>query len=154
MPLLYDVAHNIAKWEIHHGEKVLVHRKGATRALPAGHPQNPKSYLETGHPAIVPGSMGTASYVLVGLPKNAESYHSINHGAGRRMSRTQAKKTIGQEEFKQKMGTIINNKPFYRVADEAPQAYKDIDEVVETLTEIGLTKKVVKLLPLAVINGE
>lgn len=154
LPLLYDVAHNIAKWEQHHGEKVLVHRKGATRALPANHPQNPKSYLETGHPAIVPGSMGTPSYVLVGLPKNAQTYHSVNHGAGRRMSRTQAKKTITEEEFKGKMGNIINNKPFYRVADEAPQAYKDIDEVVETLTEIGLTKKVVQLLPLAVINGE
>ncbi|OGD63455.1 hypothetical protein A2160_03095 [Candidatus Beckwithbacteria bacterium RBG_13_42_9] len=154
LPLLYDVAHNIAKWEVHHGQKMLVHRKGATRALPAGHPQNPKSYLETGHPAIVPGSMGTASYVLVGLPKNAQTFHSVNHGAGRRMSRTQAKKTIREDEFKQKMGETINNKPFYRIADEAPQAYKDIDQVVETLTEIGLTKKVVKLLPLAVINGE
>jgi tRNA-splicing ligase RtcB len=151
--LLYDVAHNIGKWEEHHGEKVLVHRKGATRALPAGHPNNPKSYQDTGHPAIVPGSMGTASYVLVGLPKNAETYHSVNHGAGRRMSRTQAKRTIDQKEFDQVMAGIVTNNTLTRVRDEAPMVYKDIDDVVETLTEIDLTKKVVKLRPIAVLNG-
>ena len=153
LPLLYDVAHNIAKWEEHHGEKVLVHRKGATRALPAGHPDNPKSYRETGHPAIVPGSMGTASYVLVGLPKNAETYHSVNHGAGRRMSRTEAKRTIDQKEFDQVMEGIITNNTLTKVRDEAPMVYKDIDDVVETLTEIDLTKKVVRLRLIAVLNG-
>lgn len=153
LSLLYDVAHNIGKWEEHHGEKVLVHRKGATRALPAGHPNNPESYRETGHPAIVPGSMGTASYVLVGLPKNAETYHSVNHGAGRRMSRTQAKRTIDQQEFDQVMAGIVTNNTLTRVRDEAPMVYKNIDDVVETLTEINLTKKVVKLRPIAVLNG-
>lgn len=153
LSLLYDVAHNIGKWEEHHGEKVLIHRKGATRALPAGHPQNPTTYKETGHPAIVPGSMGTASYVLVGLPKNAETYHSVNHGAGRRMSRTQAKRTIDQQEFDQVMEGIVTNNTLTRVRDEAPMVYKNIDDVVETLTEIDLTKKVVKLRPIAVLNG-
>lgn len=151
--LLYDVAHNIAKWEIHGGKRLLIHRKGATRALPAGHPQNPKEYLTTGHPAIVPGSMGTASYIMVGLPKNEETFYSINHGAGRLMSRHQAKKSIKEEDFKQIMGTIVHNRPFYLIADEAPQAYKNIEEVINVLVEAGLTKKIAMLKPLAVING-
>ncbi len=154
LSLLYDVAHNIAKWETHKGKEVLVHRKGATRALPAGHPQNPKIYKETGHPAIVPGSMGTASYIMVGLSKNEETFDSINHGAGRTMSRTQAKKTIKKEEFEQVMKNIVFNKPFHVIADEAPGAYKDIHEVIDTLVEAGLTKKVAKLAPLAVIKGD
>lgn len=152
--LLYDVAHNIAKWETHQGKEVLVHRKGATRALPAGHPQNPEIYKETGHPAIVPGSMGTASYVMVGLPKNEETFDSINHGAGRVMSRSQAKKTIKKEDFEQSMKNIIFNKPFYVIVDEAPGAYKDIHEVIDTLVEAELTSKVAKLIPLAVIKGD
>jgi len=153
LTLLYDVAHNIAKWEEHQGKKLLVHRKGATRALPAGHPQNPKKYLETGHPAIVPGSMGTASYVMVGLPPAEQTFYSINHGAGRTMSRGEAIRTIKKEDFEQKMGTVIYNLPFPKIVDEAPQAYKDIDLVVETLVEAGLTKKVCRLQPLAVIKG-
>lgn len=154
LTLLYDVAHNIAKWEVHHGKNVLVHRKGATRALPSGHPQNPPKYLSTGHPAIVPGSMGTASYVMVGLPKAEHTFYSINHGAGRKMSRGEAIRTIKREDFEQKMGAIIYNMPFHKIADEAPQAYKDIDLVVETLVEAGLTKKVARLEPLAVIKGD
>lgn len=154
LTLLYDVAHNIAKWETHHGKKVLIHRKGATRALPAGHPQNPPHYLETGHPAIVPGSMGTSSYVMVGFPAAEQTFYSINHGAGRAMSRGEAKRSIKIQDFEQKMGTILYNKPFWVIADEAPQAYKDIDLVVETLVEAGLTKKVAKLRPLAVIKGD
>ena len=154
LTLLYDVAHNIAKWELHQGKKVLVHRKGATRALPAGHPQNPQHYMDTGHPAIVPGSMGTSSYLMVGLPQAEQTFYSINHGAGRAMSRTKAKKSIKIQDFEEKMGTIIYNKPFYVIADEAPQAYKDIDLVIETLVEAGITKKVAKLRPLAVIKGD
>lgn len=154
LSLLYDVAHNIAKWETHQGKKVLVHRKGATRALPAGHPQNPQHYMDTGHPAIVPGSMGTSSYLMVGLPQAEQTFYSINHGAGRAMSRTAAKKSIKIQDFEEKMGTIIYNKPFYVIADEAPQAYKDIDLVIETLVEAGITKKVAKLRPLAVIKGD
>ena len=154
LALLYDVAHNIAKWEKHRGKKALIHRKGATRALPAGHEQNPKHYLDTGHPAIVPGSMGTSSYVMVGLPAAKETYYSINHGAGRTMSRREAKRTVSQEDFEKKMGEILYNKPFRVIADEAPQAYKDIDLVVETLVEAGLSKKVCRLRPLAVIKGD
>lgn len=152
--LLYDVAHNIAKWEKHKGKEVLVHRKGATRALPANHQQNPKSYLATGHPSLVPGSMGTSSYVMVGLPDTKETYFSINHGAGRTMSRGEAKRTIKKEEFEEKMGKILYNKPFHVIADEAPQAYKDIDLVIETLVEAKIAKKVCRLRPLAVIKGD
>jgi tRNA-splicing ligase RtcB len=154
LKLLYDVAHNIAKWENHQGKTVLVHRKGATRALPAGHEQNPQHYLETGHPAIVPGSMGTSSYVMVGLPDAQETYFSINHGAGRTMSRGEAKRTIKKEDFEKQMGAILYNQPFHVIADEAPGAYKDIDLVVETLVEAGLSKKICRLRPLAVIKGD
>jgi len=159
--LVYDIAHNIAKWEPTSTLnsqlstlKLLVHRKGATRALPAHHPQNPKKYMSTGHPAIVPGSMGTPSYVLVGLPKARETFYSINHGAGRTMSRHEAIKTIREKDFVNRMGSVIYNLPFRKIADEAPQAYKDIDDVVETLVEAGLTKKVAKLEPLAVVKGD
>lgn len=158
LKLLYDVAHNIAKWEPFdsaQGEKqILIHRKGATRALPANHPQNPKEYKQTGHPAIIPGSMGTSSYIMVGLEKNKETFYSINHGAGRLMSRTQAKREIKEEQFTQLMQNIIYNKPFHVIADEAPQAYKNITEVIDTLEEAGLTKKIAKLIPLAVIKGD
>ncbi len=154
LTLLYDVAHNIAKWETHQNKEVLVHRKGATRALPANHPQNPKHYLQTGHPAIVPGSMGTSSYVMVGLPKAEETFYSINHGAGRSMSRGEARRSIKIEDFEQKMSGIIYNKPFHIIADEAPQAYKNIDLVIETLVEAGIAQKVCRLSPLAVIKGD
>lgn len=152
--LIYDVAHNIAKWEKHQGRKVLVHRKGATRALPANHEQNPKHYLDTGHPAIVPGSMGAPSFVLVGLPGAEETYFSVNHGAGRAMSRREAKRTIRKEEFVKQMGEIVYNRPFHVISDEAPQAYKDISLVVETLVEAEIAKKVCRLRPLAVIKGD
>ena len=151
---VYDVAHNIAKWEEHHGQIVLVHRKGATRALPAGHPQNPPAYQTTGHPVLIPGSMGAASYVLVGTQKAGESFYSVNHGAGRMMSRTQARRSIKKDEFEQTMRQIVYNKPFHVIADEAPQAYKDIEVVIETLVEAGLVKKVAKLMPLAVVKGD
>ncbi|MBU3957184.1 RtcB family protein, partial [Patescibacteria group bacterium] len=121
---------------------------------PANHEQNPKHYLQTGHPAIVPGSMGTSSYVMVGLPETAETYFSINHGAGRTMSRGEARRTIKKEEFEMKMGEILYNKPFHVISDEAPQAYKDIDLVIETLVEADLSKKVCRLRPLAVIKGD
>jgi tRNA-splicing ligase RtcB len=155
LPLLYDVAHNIAKWEEHGGRHLLVHRKGATRALPPGHPDNPYEYRHTGHPAIIPGSMGTASYVVVGTPLTAETYYSVNHGAGRIMSRSAARKNISREEFEESMGgVLVICQNYHRLLDEAPAAYKDVDEVVETLAAIGLTRKVVRLRPLAVIKGE
>ncbi|MBP8590992.1 RtcB family protein [Candidatus Shapirobacteria bacterium] len=151
--LLYDVAHNIAKWENHLGQKVLVHRKGATRALPPNHPQNPPSFVKTGHPALIPGSMGTASYVVVGTSKNKDTFHSVNHGAGRLMSRRAAQRNISLPQFEKSMGKIIYNLPFHKIADEAPGAYKDIEEVVDVLVKEGLTSKVARLKPLAVIKG-
>ncbi len=152
--LIYDIAHNIAKWETHQNKKLLIHRKGATRALPANHPQNPDKYIKTGHPAIVPGSMGTPSYILLGLSKAEETYFSVNHGSGRVMSRKQAKKTISEAEFRKTMGKVIFNLPFQKIADEAPSAYKNIEDVVDTLVEAKITKKVVKLKPLAVVKGD
>ena len=133
---------------------VLVHRKGATRALPPGHPLLPEKFKDTGQPAIIPGSMGTASYVLVGTPKAAETFFSVNHGAGRTMSRGEAFRTISQQDFERQMGNIIYNKPYRTIADEAPGAYKNIEEVIDTLVEAGLTRKVAKLRPLAVIKGD
>lgn len=152
--VVYDVAHNSAKWEVHRGSKVLVHRKGATRALPPKHPDNPAAYMEIGHPAFVPGSMGTASYVLVGTENASETYFSVNHGAGRAMSRTEAKRKISEKDFKEQMKGIVFNKPYRVVADEAPAAYKNVEEVIATLEEIGITKKVAKLIPLAVLKGD
>lgn len=154
LDLVYDVAHNIAKWEVHQGKRVLIHRKGATRALPLNHPQNPKKYQASGHPAIVPGSMGTSSFVMTGLPAAEKTYFSINHGAGRAMSRKQAKRTIQKQDFEKQMGQIIYNKPFYVLVDEAPQAYKNINLVVETLVEAKIAQKVAQLKPLAVIKGD
>lgn len=155
LDLVYDVAHNIAKFETHFGRRLLIHRKGATRALPPGHPSNPKKYMETGHPAIIPGSMGTASYVVVGTELARETFFSINHGAGRVLSRGAARKEISQQEFESAMADILyNTRNYKKVLDEAPQAYKDIDEVVNTLSEIGITRKIAKLRPLGVIKGE
>lgn len=151
--LVYDVAHNIAKWEVHGGKRMLVHRKGATRALPAGHPQNPPSYNDTGHPALIPGSMGTGSYVVVGTEKAAETFYSVNHGAGRRLSRNQAKK-ISKEEFERSMGDVVYNVRSYKdIVDESPLAYKDVEAVVSVLEERGITIPVAKLIPLAVVKG-
>ena len=140
LEVVYDVAHNIAKIE----NNLLVHRKGATRAF-------------EGQPVIIPGSMGTASYVLVGQKKALEeSFGSTCHGAGRRMSRTQAKKEIRGSQLKQELaekGIVINAGSLSGLAEEAPEAYKDIDEVVEIIHKSGIAKKVARLKPLVVIKG-
>ncbi|HBT47261.1 MAG TPA: RNA-splicing ligase RtcB [Peptococcaceae bacterium] len=155
LDLVYDVAHNIAKFEEHGGRKLLVHRKGATRALPAGHPEVPARYRAVGQPAIIPGSMGTASYVVVGTGRIAETFNSVNHGAGRVMSRKKARTSLSVEEFRASMqGVLVRAKKLRSLLDEAPLAYKDIDEVVGTLVDAGLTRPVVRLKPLAVMKGE
>ncbi|WP_018085395.1 RtcB family protein [Desulfurispora thermophila] len=155
LDLVYDVAHNIAKWETHAGRQVLVHRKGATRALPPGHSQNPPAYRKTGHPVLLPGSMGTASYVLVGTEKAAETFYSVSHGAGRVLSRTAAGQQISAQRFAESMGEVLLSSRNYReLVDEAPDAYKDIDLVVETLVASGLARPVARLRPLAVIKGK
>ncbi|MGB9838937.1 RtcB family protein [Thermovenabulum sp.] len=155
LDVLYDVAHNIAKKEMHGGKWLLVHRKGATRALPAGHPDNPVVYKKTGHPAIIPGSMGTASYVVIGSENIKATFNSVNHGAGRVMSRKRAKEEFTKEELlKQVENVLIASKDLKSLLDEAPLAYKDIDEVVNTLVDAELTMPVVRLKPLGVLKGE
>jgi tRNA-splicing ligase RtcB len=159
--LLYDVAHNIAKIEKHkvNGKEVdaCVHRKGATRAFPPNHLEIPEKYRSVGQPVLIPGSMGTASYVLVGIKEGEDSFFSTAHGAGRAMSRRAATRKIsGQEvinQLKQK-GIIVKCHSFRGIAEEAPLAYKDIDSVVEVVHRAGLSKKVARLVPLAVIKGE
>ena len=158
---VYDVAHNIAKIERHEvGGKTLelcLHRKGATRAFPPGHPEIPEKYQETGQPVLIPGSMGTASYVLVGADAGKDAFFSTNHGAGRTMSRHEAvRKVSGQNLVKEleSKGIVVKCWNFRGIAEEAPLAYKDIDDVVEVVHNAGLSNKVVKLKPLAVIKGE
>ncbi|MGI6307800.1 MAG: RtcB family protein [Dethiobacteria bacterium] len=153
--VVYDVAHNIAKFEEIEGRKILIHRKGATRALPPGHQGNPPVYRSYGHPVIIPGSMGTSSYVIVATPKVIETFYSVNHGAGRIMSRREAKRQITVEMLRKQLGSVLFlGDSEKNILDEAPRAYKDIDAVVNTLAEIGIIKKVARLSPLAVIKGE
>lgn len=155
LDILYDVAHNIAKKEKYGGRWLLVHRKGATRALPAGHEDNPSCYRDTGHPAIIPGSMGTGSYVVLGTDRIKETFCSVNHGAGRIMSRKRAKSEFTREDLIKQMGHVVTiARNMKSLLDEAPLAYKDIDEVIFTLVEAGLTKPLVKLAPMGVLKGE
>ena len=158
---LYDVAHNIIKKEkyIIDGKEteVAVHRKGATRAFPAGHPEIPEKYKETGQPVIIPGSMGTASYVLVGTKEGEEAFFSTCHGAGRTMSRHEAMRRVSGQEVVNNLeskGIIVRCRSLRGIAEEAPMAYKDVDDVVNVVHNAGLSKKVAKLVPLAVIKGE
>jgi len=158
---VYDVAHNIAKKEIHsiNGKsvEVYVHRKGATRAFPANHPDIPLKYQEVGQPVLLPGSMGTASYVLVGTETAMEkSFGSTAHGAGRVMSRHEAIKSFNGDQITKE----LEDKKIYVLAaskkgicEEAPQVYKDVDEVVKVSENAGLTKTVAKVLPFGVIKG-
>ncbi len=152
--LVYDVAHNIAKVERVGDAEYIIHRKGATRALPPGHPLNPGFYKNTGHPAIIPGTMGTSSYIVTGTPEIVETYHSVNHGAGRLMSRKEAKATFSAKDVSRQLNSVIvSARDKTAIIDEAPHAYKDIHSVVDTLAEIGLTKKILRLKPLAVVKG-
>jgi len=158
---LYDVAHNIIKKEKYkiHGKEVevIMHRKGATRAFPPGHPEVPKKYQEVGQPVLIPGSMGTASYVLVGTKEGEEAFYSTCHGAGRTMSRHAAMRRVsGYEVVRglEQRGILVKCRSMRGIAEEAPIAYKNIDEVVEVVHNAGLSKKVAKLVPLAVIKGE
>ncbi|MCL5958438.1 MAG: RtcB family protein [Chloroflexi bacterium] len=161
LTILYDVAHNIAKIEEHDIDgkvsKVIVHRKGATRAFGPSHPELILEFQETGQPVIIPGSMGTASYVLAGTPEGMkESFGSSCHGAGRRMSRHQAKRQISGKTLKtnlEEQGVFIQAGSIKGLAEEAPLAYKDIHDVIDVVTEAGIAKKVVRLEPVVVIKG-
>jgi tRNA-splicing ligase RtcB (3'-phosphate/5'-hydroxy nucleic acid ligase) len=158
---MYDVCHNIAKMEEHTVDgvkrKLLVHRKGATRAFPAHHPDIPAAYREVGQPVIIPGSMGTASYVLVGAPKSMElSFGSTAHGAGRVMSRLRAKRDFPADMVKSQLSAqniTIKAASLKGISEEAPGAYKDVDEVIRVSHESGIAKKVARLKPIGVIKG-
>jgi tRNA-splicing ligase RtcB len=158
---IYDVCHNIAKKEEHvvDGKKrlVCVHRKGATRALPAGHPSLCLEYRDVGQPVLIPGDMGTASYVLVG-GENAltDTFGSTCHGAGRVLSRTAAKKSArGRNLFAEmaERGVTLRCAGRGTVAEEMPEAYKDVDAVVDVVHRAGVSTKVARIRPLIVVKG-
>ncbi len=159
--VLYDVAHNIAKIEQHtvqgHMRRVLVHRKGATRAFPPGHPETPRVYREVGQPVLIPGSMGTASYVLVGAPGSMEqTFGSTCHGAGRQMSRHAAKRTVNPDRLRmelQQQGIVVQAGSVRGLVEEAPVAYKDVGAVVQVVHTAGIARMVARLRPVAVIKG-
>ena len=158
--LLYDVAHNIAKIETHaiagKPEKLIVHRKGATRAFGPGHPEIPETYRPYGQPVLIPGSMGTSSYVLAGSAASSDiAFGSCCHGAGRRLSRTAAKKQVNAPVLKERLeeAGVYLEAPFRRIAEEAPVAYKDVDIVVRSVQEAGIVAPVARLRPLGVIKG-
>jgi tRNA-splicing ligase RtcB len=159
--VIYDVAHNIAKRERYEVDgkmrDVLVHRKGATRAFPAGHPEIPDRYRSAGQPVLIPGSMGTASYVLAGAPgAMAETFGSVCHGAGRLMSRTAAKRGRDARQVEAALaeqGIIVRSETRNGVLEEVPEAYKDVDQVIEVVHRAGLARKVARLRPMGVIKG-
>jgi tRNA-splicing ligase RtcB len=154
---VYDVCHNIAKFETFPEGRVCVHRKGATRAYPAGHPQTPPRYREVGQPVLIPGDMGRYSYVLVGTEgAYRDTFGSTCHGAGRRWSRAQAKRQVrGQPLIKEleARGVIVMAAGMATVAEEVPDAYKDVSDVVRVVHEAGIARRVVQLRPLGVIKG-
>jgi tRNA-splicing ligase RtcB (3'-phosphate/5'-hydroxy nucleic acid ligase) len=159
--MVYDVCHNIAKREQHRfdGGKadVLVHRKGATRAFPPGHPELPEPYRAIGQPVLIPGSMGTASWVLVGSEgAMRETFGSVCHGAGRLMSRTAAKKGRNARDVQSKLeeqGILVRSETREGILEEIPEAYKDVDQVIEVVHNAGLARKVARLRPMGVIKG-
>jgi tRNA-splicing ligase RtcB (3'-phosphate/5'-hydroxy nucleic acid ligase) len=154
---VYDVAHNVAKVERYDGRELLVHRKGATRAFPAGSSEIPGAYREVGQPVFIPGSMGTSSFVLAGEPGSlALAFGSTCHGAGRRLSRTAARKEIQGAELRRQLeerGIVVRSPSNKGLAEEAPFAYKDVERVVEIVERAGLSRRVAQLRPLGVIKG-
>jgi tRNA-splicing ligase RtcB (3'-phosphate/5'-hydroxy nucleic acid ligase) len=154
---VYDVAHNVAKIERHDGRRVCVHRKGATRAFPPGHPEVPADYAEVGQPVFIPGSMGTSSFVLAGRPGAMErSFGTACHGAGRLMSRTRARKRIRGKELRRQLeaaGITVRCPSNRGLTEEAPFAYKDVEVVVEVVERAGLAARVAQLRPIGVIKG-
>ncbi|UCE11945.1 MAG: RtcB family protein [Candidatus Thorarchaeota archaeon] len=161
MRLIYDVAHNMGKVEEHEIEgkrrKVVVHRKGATRAFPPGHEEVPSKYKNIGQPVLIPGTMGTASYILIGDKRGMDlTFGSTAHGAGRFMSRSRAKKQFFGKEVQSSLaetGIIVKATKGIVIAEEAPGAYKDVDEVVRVSDAVGIATKAVRLRPIGVIKG-
>jgi len=161
MDQVYDVCHNVAKFEKHRIEgknkKVCVHRKGATRSFGPGREEIPEVYRKVGQPVLIPGSMGTASYILVGTSKAEDlSFGSTAHGAGRVMSRHEAKRRFRGEKIKEELerkGIELRSTSWKGVAEEASQAYKDVDEVVRVSHDVGIGQLVAKVVPLGVMKG-
>ncbi len=161
MKLVYDVAHNIAKVEKHkvdgRDRNLVVHRKGATRAFPANRKEIPSKYRDLGQPVLVPGSMGTASWILLGQPNSMNlSFGSTAHGAGRTMSRSKARRNYTEENVKKSLndkGIFIKALTRDGVVEETPEAYKDVDAVVNVSHNLGIATKVAKLVPIGVIKG-
>jgi len=161
MHLIYGVCHNILKVEEHkvNGKKEIlnVHRKGATRAFPKGHPEIPKDYRSIGQPVLIPGTMGTASYLCIGKPKSMElTFGSTAHGSGRKMSRRGADRKYAAKDVRNKLyekNILIRSASMRVIAEEAPGAYKDVDQVVKVNDDLNIISKVAKLAPLAVIKG-
>jgi len=161
LSLIYDVCHNIAKMETHtvdgRERRLCVHRKGATRAFPPGHPETPELYRQVGQPVLIPGDMGRCSYVLVGTPGAfAETYGSTCHGAGRLLSRHAAKKLARGRNIEVELarqGILVRAASRGTVAEELPEAYKDVSEVVGIVQRAGIGKIVARLKPLAVVKG-
>ncbi len=159
--IVYDVCHNIAKHEEHivngNRKMVLVHRKGATRAFPKGHPALPGELRGVGQPVLIPGSMGTSSYILVGTEQAMEeTFGSSCHGAGRAMSRTRAKRETSADELLREMqakGILVRGESRSGLTEEKPDAYKDVSRVVDVVHGAGIARKVAKMVPLAVMKG-
>ncbi len=155
--LVYDVAHNVAKLEEYEGRMLCVHRKGATRAFPPGHDEIPSDYREVGQPVFIPGSMGTASFVLAGREASMRrSFGTTCHGAGRRMSRTAVRKQVQGGELRRRLedqGIVVRAPSARGLAEEAPEAYKDVERVVEIVERAGLAARVVRLRPIGVVKG-
>jgi tRNA-splicing ligase RtcB len=158
---VYDVAHNIGKFEEHEvageSQEVCVHRKGATRAFGPGHEEIPPDYRDAGQPVLVPGSMGTASYVLSGTEGSmAQTFGSTCHGAGRTMSRTAAKKEVWGETLRDELveaGIHVRAGSMPGLAEEAPLAYKEVEDVIEVVEGANIARAVARLEPVAVIKG-
>jgi tRNA-splicing ligase RtcB (3'-phosphate/5'-hydroxy nucleic acid ligase) len=155
--LVYDVAHNVAKLEHHSGQRVCVHRKGATRAFAAGSEDVPAPYRDVGQPVFIPGSMGTSSFVLVGRPGAMElSFGTVCHGAGRRLSRNQARKQVRGADLRRDLeerGIAVRCASNRGLAEEAPLAYKEVDKVVALVERAGLADRVARLQPIGVVKG-
>ena len=161
MKLVYDVAHNIAKVEKHkvdgQDRNLVVHRKGATRAFPSNRDEIPSRYRDLGQPVLVPGSMGTSSWILLGKPNSMDlSFGSTAHGAGRTMSRSKARRNFTEDNVKKSLndkGIFIKALTRDGVVEETPEAYKDVDSVVNVSHNLGIATKVAKLIPIGVIKG-
>jgi tRNA-splicing ligase RtcB len=157
---IYDVSHNTAKLESFQGERgerrLLVHRKGATRAFPPGHPELPPAYRETGQPVIIGGSLETGSYLLAGVESSAAAFYSTAHGSGRTMSRTRARKLVGRRDLRRELarrGIVVRAASRRGLAEEAGFAYKDVDEVAESAERAGLSRRVAHLVPVGNVKG-